>query len=345
MRDVLFVVRGGCNDTASSRYRVYQYLDPLRRNGVSCCVVEPPRRKIVQWYLWLPWFAKVLLSGISSRCIFVQKDIFSIGLWRFFKKMGKRIVYDFDDAVFIENAPGGKAVYAFPFTAKQGRELVAEMLRLCDLATVANGYLENFARIHAGKTLVLPMSLDLSQFPVKEHEESDEVIIGWIGSPQTSPFLSLVRDALKCVETRYQVKINLRIVTNGRVDLPGIKFQHLPWDEKSEIGSILSFDIGIVPLPEDPFTLGKSSFKLLQYMACGVPAVCSAVGFNREIVIDGENGFLAGDTEEWVRKLGQLIEDGELRKRMGRTARTAVEKKFALDRNALFFARALKGSI
>jgi glycosyltransferase involved in cell wall biosynthesis len=345
MRDVLFIVRGARDDAASSRYRVYQYLDPLRRNGVSWRVVKPPRRKIVQWYLWLPWIAKVLLSGISSRCIFVQKDIFSIGLWRFFKKMGKRIVYDFDDAVFIDNAPGGNAVYAFPFTAKQGRELVAEMLRLSDLATVANGYLEGFARIHAGKTLILPMSLDLSEFPVKEHGESDEVVLGWIGSPQTSPFLSLVRDALECVASRYQGKSSLKIVTNGRVDLPGIGFQHLPWDGKSEIGSILSFDIGIVPLPEDPFTLGKSSFKLLQYMACGVPPVCSAVGFNREAVIDGENGFLAGDTDEWARKLGRLIEDGDLRKRMGKAARATVEKKFSLDKNALSLAGALKGSI
>jgi len=344
MKDVLFIVRGGSDDAASSRYRVYQYLDHLGRSGVGYRVIEPPRRKLVQGYLWLPWIVRVLLSGMGSRCIFVQKDIFSVGLWRFFKGRGTRIVYDFDDAVFIDNSPGGTAVFAFPFTLKRGRKLVADMLRLSDLTIVANRYLEGFARLHARETLVLPMSLDLSRFPVKEHGERDEVVLGWIGSPQTSSFLSLVRDALEGIASRYGGKISLRIVTNGRVELPGIGFQHLPWDGKSEIGSILSFDIGIVPLPEDPFTLGKSSFKLLQYMACGVPPVCSAVGFNREAVIDGENGFLARDTAEWVDKLGRLIEDGALRKRMGIAARNAVEKDFSLARNAVLFTNAVRGS-
>lgn len=343
MRDVLFVVRGDCEDAASSRYRVYQYLDYLRREGVSCRVIAPPRRKLVQWYLWLPWVADILVSGISSRCIFVQKDVFALGLWRFFKGVGKRIVYDFDDAVFIDNARGGAAVFAFPFSGKRGRELVVEMLRLSDLTIVANRYLADFACLHASKTLVLPMSLDLSAFPVKESGENDRVVIGWIGSPQTSPFLSLVRDALERVMSYYGSRVNLRIVTNGQVDLPGVRFEHLPWDGKSEIGSILSFDIGIVPIHDDPFSLGKSSFKLLQYMACGVPSVCSAVGFNREAVKDGESGFLADNADEWVAKLGRLIEDRELRKRMGHAARLFAENNFSLERNSVSLAATLRG--
>lgn len=341
MIDVLFVVRGGHIDAASSKYRVFQYLKYLSLNSISYRVIIPPPRKLVQCYLWIPWMIRLFLFGIFSKRVFIQKDIYCVSIWSFFKYFGKRIIYDFDDAVFVENDAGGKAVYSFPFVWKTCKYLVGEMLQVSDLVIVANGYLENFAKKIAHRTLMIPMSLSLSEFQTKDHGDVEVVVIGWIGSFQTSPYLSLIQDALRRIVNTYGKRVEIRIVTNSQVVLQDVEFQQVSWELVNEINNIHSFDIGIVPLPENPFTLGKSSFKLLQFMACGLPTVSSAVGFNTEVVIDGENGFLAQETEAWVYKLGRLIEDAGLRKRMGAAARKAVETRYSLEVNSVIFCQAI----
>jgi glycosyltransferase involved in cell wall biosynthesis len=128
--------------------------------------------------------------------------------------------------------------------------------------------------------------------------------------------------------------VEIRIVTNGEVSLPRVNHTHIPWQAEKELADLLSFDVGIVPLPETPFTLGKSSFKLLQFMGCGLPVVCSRVGFNVEAVRDGENGFLADGIEEWCEKLSVLVRDEEMRSTMGASARRTVEERFSLQSQA-----------
>lgn len=343
MIDVVFVVRGDRNDVASSKYRVYQYLNYLSQNNIKYKVIKPPRRKIVHGYLWIPWVIKLFLFGIKSKKIFVQKDIFSLGFWKFFKRCGKKIIYDFDDAIFVESTTRGKHVYSFPFERRSSKELVSDMLRLSDLVIVANNYLEEFSKSFTQKTLIIPMNISPSEYLVKAHEDSyrDSVVIGWIGSPQTSRYLTLIQDALERITLFYGQKVKIKVVTNGLVQLPKIEFQQVPWDQEKEIENIHSFDIGLVPLPKDSFALGKSSFKLLQYMACGLPTVCSGGGFNEEVIVDGENGFLAREIDEWEYKLRQLIEDSKLRSKLGIAARKTIEKKYSLEINSNLFFHAI----
>lgn len=328
---VLFVVRGDPLDAPSSRYRVFQYLQDFERNSITYRVVKPPRRKRAHCHLWIPWFCRILFWGLRSRSIFIQKDIFWLPLWRFFKGLGKRVLYDFDDAVFAEQ-PG--QVYNLPLERRPGWETVREMVRLSDVTMVANDYLAGFARPHGANVMVVPMVLDLASYPVKTHRHDAKVVIGWIGSPQTSVFLELVQDALEEITETLGDRVEIRIVTNGDVSLPRVPHTRMPWEAAREMSDLLSFDIGIVPLPETPFTLGKSSFKLLQFMGCGLPVVSSRVGFNVEAVRDGENGFLAEGSEEWCQKLSLLVADQGMRRAMGARARRTIEQRYSLQSQA-----------
>ena len=328
---VLFVVRGDSLDAPSSRYRVFQYLQDFDRNAISYRVVKPPRRKKVHCHLWIPWFWRTLFWGLRSRSIFIQKDIFWLPLWSFFKRLGKRVLYDFDDAVFSEQ-PG--QVYNLPLERRPGWETVREMVRLSDVTMVANDYLADFARPHGANVMVVPMVLDLEGYPVKTHGLAAKVVIGWIGSPQTSGFLELVQEALERIGEKLGDRVEIRIVTNGDVPLPRVPHTRMPWEADREMSDLLSFDIGIVPLLETPFTLGKSSFKLLQFMGCGLPVVCSRVGFNTEAVRDGDNGFLAEGSEEWYEKLSRLVSDQEMRRAMGARARRTIEERYSLQSQA-----------
>ena len=101
--------------------------------------------------------------------------------------------------------------------------------------------------------------------------------------------------------------------------------------KKSELSDLSAFDIGIMPIPDDDWSKGKCGLKGLQYMAMSIPAVMSPVGVNTEIIYDGENGFLASSVKEWVEKLSILVEDAQLRKRLGANARTTVLEKYSVE--------------
>ena len=344
MTRVTFILNGDLIDVASCRYRVSQYLDFLGKQNINYWIITPPRRKIVQFFLWLPWCIKVFVLGVLSDTIFVHKDIFHLSIWKFFKLLGKKIIYDFCDAIFVEDS-GNKNVFTFPFyPGKTGSELVGEMIQLSDLVIVANRYLAEFAYEYSKKVQIIPMSLCLTDYRQSPCHARKPVTIGWIGSPYTAKYLSLIQDALGQIVSNYRSDVCIKLVTNGRVELPDVHFELVPWASDNELENILSFDIGIVPLPEDPFTLGKSSFKLLQFMACGLPTVCSANGFNKEVIVDAKNGFLAEGTDEWVSKLERLICEPDLRLALGKAARNTIEVKYGLESNARLFCQAISNT-
>ncbi len=160
----------------------------------------------------------------------------------------------------------------------------------------------------------------------------DEFTIGWIGSPVTGKYLSVVREALQIV---------CRRVPGARVTLvgcrpesanfgPDVPVTVLPWSEAGEADLIRAFDVGIMPLPDTPWERGKCGYKLLQYMACARPVVASPVGVNAQIVTPGENGFHAANTNDWVNALTRLASDAGLRARLGAAGRARVEREYCL---------------
>jgi glycosyltransferase involved in cell wall biosynthesis len=128
-------------------------------------------------------------------------------------------------------------------------------------------------------------------------------------------------------------KFNVRFVAVGanQNEIRDDDIEVIPWTEESEVSSIQSFDIGIMPLPDEPWERGKCGYKIIQYMACGLPVVASPVGVNTKIIQKGKNGFLARNPKEWETALIKLIANPKLRKQMGTNGRVLAEQEFSLQ--------------
>jgi glycosyltransferase involved in cell wall biosynthesis len=156
------------------------------------------------------------------------------------------------------------------------------------------------------------------------------VTVGWIGSPSTQEYLRHIGPALArfCAETGGRVQA---IGVEERFQLEGVPLEAVPWSKETELAALQALDVGIMPLADSPWERGKCGFKLIQYMACGLPVVASPVGANREIVIDGETGALAATQDEWVSALKSLAGDAARRRRMGEAGRARVVSGYSLQ--------------
>lgn len=240
---------------------------------------------------------------------------------------GIPVVSDFDDAVFHRyDMHRLKPVRAF-----LGRKF-AHVMNSSSCVFAGNAYLADYARQAASDTIeIIPTVVDVEHYRVKVDREVDaEPVIGWIGTPSTwrecvEPFLPVFRAVMQT----YGARINAIGARMAASDKAGIHF--LPWSEEGEIERIMAMDIGVMPLPDTPWMHGKCGYKLIQYMACGLPVVASPVGVNSEIVEHGVNGFLAETPEDWSQALEVLIRNPELRQKMGLAGRKKVEESYSLQ--------------
>lgn len=322
---------------ASSRLRINQYFPYFSSAGIevtSHVLLSDDyvsalyaRRSavmtVVQGYVMR---LRMLLKAKSFDALLVEKEslpwiptLIELGLYRDIP-----LWVDYDDAVFHRYDLHSLSLVR----AILGKKLDAVMRR-ANLVTVGNAYLASRAR-SAGSQWIerVPTVIDLSRYsgPPTTNVRQQPIVIGWIGSPSTAAYLQLVSEVM----TRLSGKHNIRCIAIGaRPDqLLGTPFQALPWSEATEVESIRGMDIGIMPLPDTPWERGKCGYKLIQYMACGLPVVASPVGVNGDIVDTGKSGFLAGSTDAWIQSLESLIVDASMRKNMGSAGRRRVEQEF-----------------
>jgi len=242
---------------------------------------------------------------------------------------GIPVVFDYDDAVFhYYDASSSPLVRRL-----LGRKL-EPILKTAAACLCGNPYLRDYAARFCDRSIVLPTVVDTSIYRPSPRAADERTVIGWIGSPTTwrnvRPLLPLLREMAR------NGQIRIRAVGAGakaKADaFDGLEF--VEWSEASEVAQVQGMDIGIMPLLDRPFERGKSGYKLIQYMACGLPVVASPVGVNRDIVRIGENGFLASDPEQWSTSLQALIEDPGLRSRLGQAGRARVETDYSLASQA-----------
>lgn len=325
---------------ASSRLRTAQYLPYFRDAGIEVkysalfdddyvrdlYAGSHNIRSMIRGYLGR---LRALLTARAFDVLLVEKEslpwlpaLVELGLYR-----DVPLWVDYDDAIFHRYDLNSSSLVRKVL----GHKLDAVMKR-AQLVTAGNAYLAQRA-LSAGSQWVerVPTVIDLARYSdePKVLHSREEVIIGWIGSPSTAGYLQLVSGALSALQHRY----NIRCVAIGaRADqLIGTPFTALPWSEETEVDLLRSLDIGIMPLLDTPWENGKCGYKLIQYMACGLPVVASPVGVNSEIVSHGSNGFLAPTEDAWMQSIEALIRDADMRDRMGRIGRQYVEQKFCLQ--------------
>jgi len=334
----------------SSRYRVEQYVPYFEKNGITCAVrpfVSSRFYRILykrghylkKIYFFMQGMVKRIFdifTGLGSDIIFIHLEALPIGppvIEWIFAAAGKKIIYDLDDAIYMRQASSANRMVKFlKFPSK-----VKTILKMSNHIITCNEYLGEFAGKFNPNVTVISTSVDTGKFfPVKKTASSGNVTIGWIGSYSTAPYLGLIKDVL--LEVGEKHPFTLKIIGAGDYDIgitsAHIKVLNLAWELDSEIGQFQSLDIGLYPLPNDKWVLGKTGFKTMQYMSVGVPCVVSKVGRNEEIVKDGVNGFSAGSKKEWVDKISLLISNPDLRQKMGEEGRKTAEERFSVKANA-----------
>jgi glycosyltransferase involved in cell wall biosynthesis len=252
---------------------------------------------------------------------------------RLLKAVGPRIVFDFDDAIHLLHTSQANRSFGwlkFP-------EKTAELCRMSAHVVAANSSIAAFAREHNPRVTIVPSSVDTDRYaPRPRRNGSGRAVVGWTGSSTSQVYLELFAPVLReIVET---MDVEIRIHSDRRPELPGVPYSWRPWSACDEVEALSEFDIGLMPMPDDAWARGKSAMKALLYMAMGIPAVCSPVGTNREVIRHGENGLLASTAAEWKEALGALVADAELRQRIGQAGREKVENGYSMRQSAVLFA-------
>jgi glycosyltransferase involved in cell wall biosynthesis len=306
-------------DVSGCRYRVLQYLPFLRGQGVETSVHS----------FKMAWPDRVKFYHHLDRydLLYIHRKLFFPAEFWYVRRKARRIIYDFDDAIMYRSS-GSRNPYSLSRRFK-----FAYMMKSVDSAVAGNRYLKSEAFPYNPHVEVIPTSIDLARYTVKESSElSGPLTIGWLGSSSTLKYLAICMPALKNLYREYP-HLQLKMVCDRFLDGFSVPVVKKNWSPEEEEADLKSFDIGVMPLADDPWSKGKCGLKILQYYGVGVPVVCTPVGVNREIVQDGVNGFWAENEKEWEDRLGRLIRNGNLRREMGLKGRQAVEQGYSLEVN------------
>ena len=341
---ILFIAHHRKGRSPSQRFRFEQFESYFEQEGFEChsshIISEQDDRAL---YAPGHYIQKslILITCFFKRCrdlfklkhydlLFIQREAF-IGtafFERLFKRAGKPIVFDFDDAIWLLDISEGNKRFAF---LKRPHK-TAGIIALADTVIAGNEYLAAYARKFNTKVLVIPTTLNTNDFkPLEPTVRKDAVCIGWTGSHTTIKHFELAIPVLKRLKDKYGDGVYFKVIGATPNDTETGPLNLHAWRAETEIADIQELDIGIMPLPDDEWSKGKCAFKGLQYMALGIPAVMSAVGVNKELISDGKNGYLAMDEEAWFSKLCVLIENAELRKRIGAEGRKTIIANYSLD--------------
>jgi glycosyltransferase involved in cell wall biosynthesis len=287
-------------------------------------------RKSRGWYTIKGYLKRLkdLLTVWKYDIIWIEKEIFpfSPAIPELFLKLIKKpYVADYDDALFHRYDDHPLAIIRLLLGKK-----IDQVMKYSSVVTAGNDYLADRARCSGAKRIeIIPTVIDLAKYEIKPYNKNPVITIGWIGSPSTSKYLEEVSSVIKKIKKKF----NVRFVAVGanQNEIRDDDIEVIPWTEESEVSSIQSFDIGIMPLPDEPWERGKCGYKIIQYMACGLPVVASPVGVNTKIIQKGKNGFLARNPKEWETALIKLIANPKLRKQMGTNGRVLAEQEFSLQ--------------
>jgi glycosyltransferase involved in cell wall biosynthesis len=324
------------------RYRIEQWEPILREQGVEI-TYSPFETDELREVLYQPGRIaekmKLVMRSINRRradlrsvrdfdAVYVFREAALLGpayFERLIKRKGVPMVFDFDDAVFVSyKSPSNGYLTRLKFPGKTGT--------ICSLSAhvmAGNQYLADYARrFNPQNVTIIPTTIDTDKYHFPENKPANDVpVIGWSGSHSTVQHLDTLRETLQ--ELAKQAKFRLRVIGTPHYELEGVAVEAMAWRSETETQDLQPIDIGIMPLPDDEWSKGKCGLKALQYMALGVPTVCSPVGVNSEIIQDGENGFLAGKQDEWIEKLKRLLDSVELRRKLGAAGRRTVEEKYS----------------
>jgi glycosyltransferase involved in cell wall biosynthesis len=354
MTTILFLFPYPLGESPSQRFRFEQYFDALRDKSITIetqsfwdltawKILYKPGHRFLKFAGLVKGLLRrtfIILRAPRYHFIFIHRECTPLGPpvfeWLLAKVLRKKIIYDFDDAIWLPNTSDeNKIVSIVKWHGK-----VSAICRWSYRVSCGNDYLANFARRFNKNVVVNPTTIDTEHLHnpahYAPHTTNGPTVIGWTGTHSTLKYLDPLVPALQRVEKKYPDRVEFLVIANKA---PQLALQHLtflPWKKETEIQDLLRMDIGIMPLTDDIWAKGKCGFKALQYMALGIPTVTSPVGINSTMV-DPSVGFLAGTPEEWEMYLEKLIDAPLLRKQMGIQGRKKVIDQYSVGSNTSTF--------
>lgn len=313
MKNILWLTQG--SDTLPSvRFRVLPIAKEIINLGINVKINRYPKTA-GQRCIFL--INSLFLKQNYDACI-IQKRLLTRLEILILRKIAKKIIFDFDDAVWTDQKES-----SFPGSGKKWNQFQYTTSAV-DLVIAGNKYLADAIGRNIPK-FISPTPIDTHIYsPKKTYDSASEPIIGWMG---TSSYIPGTESAIRILRTISKRKI--RIISNASPEerlLNDVEF--IRWSPENELSQLQDISIGIMPLPDDGYTRGKCGFKLLQYMSCKVVPIASAIGFNREVITHGVDGFLVENENQWAEYAKLLINDEKLRRKMANSARNTVESRF-----------------
>ena len=342
---VLAIVPNIYDTSPGQRFRLEQWEPLLRERGVEIIyapfeseelhsVLHQSGRVPRKLRLVADAFARrfTILNSVGQYDVcYLFREAALLGPPLFERLLAKKIpiIFDFDDAIFVSyRSPSNGYLSYLKFAGK-----AKTICRISSHVMVGNPFLAEYAKQYNENVTVIPTTIDTDKYVAESRSNSSPVpVIGWTGSFSTVQHLDTLRGALE--KLGRTERFRLRVVGTPRYELKGIEVEAMPWRSETEIEDLGPIDIGIMPLPDDSWSKGKCGLKALQFMALGIPVVCSPVGVNSVIIQEAQNGFLPATEAEWIERLRELLRSAELRNRIGQAGRATVEQTYSAKAQA-----------
>jgi glycosyltransferase involved in cell wall biosynthesis len=344
--NLLFLVPYPLGVAPSQRFRFEQYFSALEKNNISFVIVPflddkvwdilyQKRNFVHKIFAVLKGFIKrylLLFSLGKYDYVFIHREAAPVGPpileWLIAKVFRKKIIFDFDDAIWIPNTSESNKFFSF-------LKFYGNTKSICKWAykvSCGNDYLCDFAKQFNNNVVYNPTTIDTENYHNQTKQTTNsKVVIGWTGSHSTVQYLDDLIPVFKELEKQYPFE--LCVISDRKPDFELKSLNFVQWAKETEIEDLLRFDIGIMPLRNDKWSNGKCGFKALQYMSLGIPALVSPVGVNTKIVDHNINGFICNTNEEWEKYLAQLLSDENKLKELSAKTREKIISKYSVQSN------------
>jgi len=310
----------------------FNYFSVIKKKDIPVFYGQSILKKIILAFKILGRRCIHLFSLNNYDAVFIARETIPFGSYFFEyvinKIFKKKIIYDFDDAIWIKKISDGNKRFSFLKSAVK----YSKIMRLADVVIAGNEFLAAYANKYNSNVNIIPSCIDLSLYNVKTQSDSNKICIGWSGSETTLVHFISITDVLIKIQSIYGEAVYFKVISSrDNINIPGLNIQSVKWNAIGESEDLEDFDIGIMPLFNDEWSKGKCSMKGIQYMGKGIATVMSNVGTNKQVIQHGINGLLANSFDEWIQCLSLLIDDEQLRKKLGKAGRLTVEQKYSIQ--------------
>lgn len=303
-RTLLFISKG--EDSASTRYRAFTYFPYLQQAGWQAdhiTATQGPLQRL-----------NILRRARQADVVVIVRKTLSPLFLKLLRCASRRLVFDFDDAIFVRS--NGQP-------SKRREKGFRRTMAVCDAVWAGNSYLADAASTLNQHVVLLPTSVQPEKYNIVADKPQSHLDLVWIGSHSTRKYLVEALPALETLAQRHP-QLRLKIIADFHLETTHLDTIAVTWTASDEARELAASHIGIAPMPDNPWTRGKCALKILQYMAAGLPVVASPAGVNKDVVMEGETGYLALSDTQWTERLEELIGDASLRRQLGLNGRRRV---------------------